>query len=211
MHLNPRGRRCALTSCAFGLRRPFGGGPKLELRSASSLCPTSCLHGQGAHSEYYVLRGVEKGGEGASGNEVVRTVEEARDWLISRWEDGDEAAEPARKVGLCPRMFVPDPRPLPLPFNFPTEGLFPGDPPPSVSSVVQFGTSDVAGRELAGLCRDFKRTCVKPGSPSVSSMLEAWELGREDCEEMAETLEMLRDEVSAGAHDDYSSEGEEQD
>ena len=64
--------------------------------------------------------------------------------------------------------------------------------------MVRFSKCDALGNELASLCENFKRICVKPGSPSVFSVLEGWDLGAEDRQEMMETLETMRSEWAGG-------------
>ena len=193
--LNPRGKKCALAACAYGVVKQGDPEAEVVLRSATRVCPASKLD-KGTQSEYYVLRGLQKSGEAGR---TISTEREAQDWFVSQWIEGGGG-----QLGPCPRSFASCGTPHLVPAHYPsTKILSPSARAPvqggfSLASMVRFSKCDALGNELASLCENFKRICVKPGSPSVFSVLEGWDLGAEDRLEMMETLETMRSEWAGG-------------
>lgn len=191
--LNPKGGKCSLVSCSADMR-PFDAIDSLSLRSLTSMCPTSHLYRQ-PHSECYIMRGIKKGRR----ERALSSQAEAQEWFVSQWKAAAEE-KGLHDMALCPRAFIVDPSAVPLPFNFPMAGVL--DPAvssaptslgaSSLASVARFSSSQAMGKDMSRLCSDFKKVCLSPGSPSVNSMLQAWDLGKEECEEILETLETLR-------------------
>ena len=65
----------------------------------------------------------------------------------------------------------------------------------SLSSVIQFScNAKMMGKHFGKLAGDFKKVCT---APAMSSMLCNWQLDKEDCEEMVETLKSMRDSYTS--------------